>query len=226
MFCGKIDRADLFDRALKREELDKIRSGRTPPADGMVAYWIQRDGYTDHGIGDVVTDVGPYHLHAKGYNRPVRAQTGWNWSGRNDCFRLAPHEYGGIEFHADAMIDCNWKVTETLRLPDELRSGAYAMRLRAGDGKGLGEEYIVFFVRPKTPNGRIAFLVPTASYLAYANEHLSFDAQIIQPMTGQPPIVADIDIEMYKNSEFGLSAAMTRGLTAAASATAPIAARS
>ena len=86
-----------------------------------------------------------------------------------------------------------------------LRSGVYAMRLRAGDGNGLGEEYIVFFVRPKTPQGRIAFLAPTASYLAYANEHLSFDAQIIQPMTGQPPIVSDIDVEMYKNWEFGLS---------------------
>ncbi|WP_204314026.1 N,N-dimethylformamidase beta subunit family domain-containing protein, partial [Klebsiella aerogenes] len=49
------------------------------------------------------------------------------------------------------------------------------------------------------------FLVPTGSYLAYANEHLSFDAQIIQPMTGQPPIVDEIDIEMYKNPDFGLS---------------------
>ena len=63
-------------------------------------------------------DIGPFHLHAKGYNRPVRAQTGWNWNGRNDCFRLAPQEYGGIEFHADAMIDCNWKVTNSLKLPE------------------------------------------------------------------------------------------------------------
>ena len=65
------------------------------------------------------------------------------------------------------------------------------MRLRAGDGKGLGEEYIVFFVRPKVPKGGLAFLVPTASYLAYANEHLSFDAQMIQPMSGSTPIVAE-----------------------------------
>jgi hypothetical protein len=63
----------------------------------------------------------------------------------------------------------------------------------------------VFFVRAAKPTAPILFLVPTASYLAYANEHLSFDAQIIQPMTGQPPIVTDIDIEMYKNWEFGLS---------------------
>jgi N,N-dimethylformamidase len=204
-YCGKLDRPGIFARALSRAELDRIRSGLPPPPDGLVAWWDTTRGYTDRGIGDIVHDVGPYGLDAKGYNRPVRAQTGWNWSGRNDCFRLAPDEYGGIEFHYDAMIDCNWEVTKTFMIPADLRSGAYAMRLRAGDGRGLGEEYIVFFVRPALPRAPILFLVPTASYLAYANEHLSFDAQIIQPMTGQPPIVTDVDIEMYKNWEFGLS---------------------
>ncbi|WP_119273816.1 N,N-dimethylformamidase beta subunit family domain-containing protein [Taklimakanibacter deserti] len=204
-FCGKIDRPGLYERALTREELAVIQSGGTPPAIGLVAYWDTTKGYSDRGIGDDVIDVGPHGLDARGYNRPVRAQTGWNWSGRNDCFRLAPEEYGGIEFHYDAMIDCNWEVTKTFILPDNLKSGAYAVRLRANGGTGLGEEYVVFFVRAKEPKAPIALLIPTASYLAYANEHLSFDAEIIQPMTGQPPIVSEIDIEMYKNWEFGLS---------------------
>jgi len=204
-YCGKIDRPGVHGRVLSREELDAIRLGGEPPADGLVAYWDTTAGYTDQGIGDTVIDTGPHGLNAQGYNRPVRAQTGWNWNGRNDCFRLAPQEYGGVEFHVDAMIDCNWKVTRTVRLPDDLRSGVYAMRLRAGPGRGLAEEHVVFFVRPKQPKGRIAMLMPTASYLAYANEHLSFDAQIVQSMTGQPPIVAEHDIEMYQNPEFGLS---------------------
>jgi N,N-dimethylformamidase len=204
-FCGKIDRPGVFSRALTRAELDAIRDGGPPPTDGRVAYWNTAAGYTDRGIGDTVLDEGPYRLHAEGYNKPIRGQTGWNWSGRNDCFRLAPEEYGGIEFHVDAMIDCNWEVTRSISLPDNLRSGVYAMRLRAGDGSGLAEDYVVFFVRAKQPKAPIALLVPTASYLAYANEHLSFDAQILQSMTGQPPIVSEIDIEMYKNSEFGLS---------------------
>ena len=152
LYCGKIDRCGLFNRALKREELDKIKNGEAPKSDGLVAHWDTTHGYTDQGVGDIVTDIGPYQLHAKGYNRPVRAQTGWNWSGRNDCFRLAPHEYGGIEFHSDALIDCKWNVTKTLKVPHGLRSGAYGMRLRAGDGMGLAEEYIVFFVRPVKPN--------------------------------------------------------------------------
>jgi N,N-dimethylformamidase len=204
-FCGKIDRPGVHDRALSWDELAKIMQGGQPPADGMVACWDTTKGYTDRGIGDTVVDVGPYRLDAEGYNRPVRAQTGWNWNGRNDSFRLAPQEYGGVEFHYDAMIDSNWDVTRSVTLPVSLKSGAYAMRLRAGPGTGLAEEYIVFFVRPAKPKGKLAFIFPTASYLAYANEHLSFDAQIIQPMTGQPPIVSEIDIEMYKNPEFGLS---------------------
>lgn len=204
-YCGKIDRPGICTHALSRDELDRIRDGAAPPRDSLLAYWDTTKGYTDRGIGNTVEDVGPHGLHAEGVNHPVRGQTGWNWSGRNDCFRLAPQEYGGIEFHVDALTDCRWEVTRSMNVPDDLGSGCYAIRLRAGDGKGLGEEYIPFFVRAKQPKAKLCFLVPTASYLAYANEHLSFDAQIIQPMTGQPPIVSEIDIEMYKNPEFGLS---------------------
>ena len=132
--------------------------------------------------------------------------TGWNWSGKNDCFRLAPKEYGGIDFHPDSITDAKWDVTNSLVIPDNLKSGAYAMKLKVGtNGSQLSEEYIVFFVRAKVPKAKICFLFPTASYLAYANEKLSFEAQIIQPMTGQPPTITDIDVEQYKNPEFGLS---------------------
>ncbi|NEU96321.1 LamG domain-containing protein [Bradyrhizobium uaiense] len=206
LYCGKIDRPGLFDRALSGEELDQIRSGQKLSSHGMVAYWDTAAGYTENGIGDIVTDAGPFQLHAEGRNRPVRGQTGWNWSGRNDCFRLAPQEYGGIEFHADALTDCNWKVTKAVKLPETLRSGAYAFRLRAGEGTGLGEEYIPFFVRPKTPKSAIAFLFPTASYIAYANERQSFEAPVTQPVTGMPAVLSEIDIELAGRSDLGLSA--------------------
>ena len=87
----------------------------------------------------------------------------------------------------------------------DLKSGIYAVRLRIGPGTGIAEEYIVFVVRPAKPTAKLCFLVPTASYLAYANESLSFDAQIIQPMTGQPPVVTDLDVETYEHREYGLS---------------------
>ena len=203
-FNGKLDRPAVFDAVLSRAQLDAYRDSGRPPAARLVAHWDTSLGYTDRGIGDEVMDTGPHSLHARGVNRPVRAQTGFNWNGRNDCFRLAPHEYGGIEFHADALIDCQWQKTRAVVVP-ELRSGAYAVRLRVGDGRGLREEYIVFFVRPRVPRASVAFLVPTCSYLAYANERLSFDAEIMQPLTGQSPIVSEQDIELYQTDGFGMS---------------------
>lgn len=138
-------------------------------------------------------------------NHPVRCMTGWNWNGKDDCFRLAPEQFGGIEFHLDTVTDCGWEVTNRMVVPETLKSGIYAIRLRVGPGVSIAEEYIVFVVRAAKPGSKLCFLVPTASYLAYANESLSFDAHIIQPMTGQPPVVTDLDIETYEHREYGLS---------------------
>ena len=96
--------------------------------------------------------------------------TGWNWNGKDDCFRLDPSQFGGIEFHPDAVTDCGWDATNRMTVPAGLKSGIYAVRLRIGPGTGIAEEYIVFVVRPAKPGGKLCFLVPTASYLAYANE--------------------------------------------------------
>jgi N,N-dimethylformamidase len=205
-FSGKIDRCGVHGAALSRAELDAIRDGAPPPASGQLAYWDTTAGYTDRGIGDRVVDVGPYRLHAEGVNRPVRGQTGWNWNGRNDCFRLAPHEFGGVEFHSDALTDCCWEPTLSLVIPEDLRSGVYAVKLTAGDGSGLAEEYTPFFVRAATPRAKLCLLMPTASYLAYANGASAFDAFALQSITALTPILQEVDVEAYRNDvEFGLS---------------------
>lgn len=202
-YNGKIDRCGVHERVLDRDALARIASGITPPSEGLAAWWDTAAGYTDCGIGDSVTDTGPHRLHAKGYNRPVRGQTGWNWSGRNDCFRLAPHEYGGIEFHDDALTDCRWEPTAELTVPSELKSGVYAVKLTAGDE---AEEYSPFFVRSATPRAPICLLIPTASYLAYGNAILEFDANLGQAVTAVTPVLQEVDVDIYKSGvEFGLS---------------------
>ena len=45
----------------------------------------------------------------------------------------------------------------------------------------------------------------TFTYLAYANEHLAFDAMIAQAITAHTPILTEADIEFNKLQEFGLS---------------------
>lgn len=203
-YDGKIDRAGVTAEVLSRRDLGGILAGETP-AD-LVALWDPTIGYTDRGIGDHVADIGPHGLHAHGVNRPVRAQTGWNWSGRNDCFRLAPGEYGGIEYHHDALTDCCWEPSVSLALPHDLRSGAYALKVTAENAADRVEDYVVFFVRAAKPRAPICLLLPTASYLAYANCRSHTEADVSQAVLARVPVFQQSDIDGIENDlRFGLS---------------------
>jgi N,N-dimethylformamidase len=168
-FNGKIDRPCVFQRALSREELIALQRGASPLAfgDDLVAAW----NFSAETASDKIIDTSPHGLYGRTVNMPARAMTGYNWSGRETDFRNAPHEYGAIHFHDDDLEDVGWQVDFSWTLPAECKSGVYAARLRTEGG----EDHIPFFVRP--PQGRatadIAFLAPTNSYLAYANEHLT-----------------------------------------------------
>lgn len=199
LYNGKIDRPGLVSRALSAEEMAQIAIG-TPPADPL-AYWDTTAGYDDRGIGPMIEDTGPNQRNATGVNRPVRAMTGWNWRGREDSFRLDPSQYGGVAFHDDALTDCNWAPSLRWTPPVSLKSGVYALRVRAG-GK---VDRIPVILRPDTPRAKIAVQMSTFTYLAYANEHLSFDAQIAQAIVAHTPVISADDIEYNKLQEFGLS---------------------
>jgi N,N-dimethylformamidase len=211
-FNGKIDRPGIMNGVANEAVMAHLRSGQASHHDLTLAYWDTSAGYTDQGIGDTVYDQGPYLLHAQGVNCPVRGQTGWNWNGRNDCYRLAFHEYGGVEFHDDAMTDCQWAPTLTLDVPVDLKSGVYAIRLRPTaedqhpEAGGMAEEYLPIFVRAAQPKAALAMLMPTASYMAYANAQLTFEIPVAQSITACVPIFQATDIDYYKNGlQFGLS---------------------
>lgn len=201
LYNGKIDRAGVANAALDAETFALLAAGASPPAQSVQAHWDTTAGYTDRGIGDEIIDTGPYGLNAEGINRPVRGMTGWNWAGRSDSYRLDPKQYGGIAFHDDALTDCRWSPTLEIRIPETMRSGVYALRLRSGDA----EEHVPFFVRAASPKAPLAVLMSTFTYLAYANEQLAFAAPIAQAITAHTPILTDDDIEFYKLQEFGLS---------------------
>ena len=91
-------------------------------------------------------------------------------------FKQARDQYGAIYFHDDDLVDAGWEPGFELRVPDDLASGIYAARLRTADH----EDYAPFFVRPPrgTTTARIAFLVPTFSYLAYARTGREGEGQL------------------------------------------------
>jgi N,N-dimethylformamidase len=170
-FNGKIDSPRLFGQALSRESLDALQAGAAPrdvAADSVIATW----DFAVRISSTTVHDVSPQALHGVTVNMPMRAATGRNWSGRETDFRLAAAEYGAIHFHDDDLDDARWEVDFELAVPPDLRSGVYAARLRTD----TGEDYVPFFVRPRpgAASAPIAVLLPTLSYLAYGNEHITW----------------------------------------------------
>ncbi|MDA2925617.1 LamG domain-containing protein [Acidobacteria bacterium AH-259-G07] len=160
-FNGKIESPRLFGRALTKDEIQALRQGGSPQ-DPVAAWDFSLDISSRK-----VTDTSPNKLNGQTVHMPARAMTGYGWTGQETDFQQAPGQYGAIYFHDDDLDDAGWEVDFELQIPENLKSGVYAARLRAGNG----EDYVPFFVRPRkgTSSARIAFLVPTFSYLAYGN---------------------------------------------------------
>jgi N,N-dimethylformamidase len=202
VFNGKIDRPKLFDRALDPPEIERLQHADVPLPPGLLAAWDFSKAIGD----DTIHDSSPRGLHGVTVNLPMRAVTDHTWTGEHLRWSAAPAQYAAIHFHDDDLEDAGWQPSFEMVVADSLRSGVYAMRLEAEKA----EEYIPFFVRPKSDSARapIAFLAPTLTYMAYANERLYWNEgyrekrPLLTPLETEPP---DIDQYMAEHRELGLS---------------------
>ena len=106
------------------------------------------------------------------HQHPARAVKGARWDGSTQRWTDDPSQYAAIHFHADDITDAGWEPDLEWEVPADLPSGLYAVRLTTA----TSEDHAVFYVRPR-PGARrapILFLASTATYLAYANQYLSF----------------------------------------------------
>lgn len=198
---GKIDRPRLSARALDEAAIraleDPCFAGMR--TNGVVGVW----DFSRRMESESIEDISGNQLHGRTVNLPVRAMKGANWTGEEMNWRHAPREYGAMHFHDDAVHDAGWDTDFSLTVPESLPSGLYAAHLRCGED----EEFIPFVVRPvpgKTRH-RIAYLVPTASYMAYANEHMPTDAPLAQLLTDQVAILRKNDLFLSERREYGNS---------------------
>jgi len=156
-FNGKIGSPRLHGRRLHPGETE---GGATD----SLAWWdLAADIQTTH-----VRDLSPHGLHGWTVNMPARGVTGHDWTGDRWSWRDAPEQYDAIHFHDDDLEEASWETDFTLAVPQGLPSGVYAARLRSGEH----EDHVPFIVRPPKghPEADIAVLLPTFTYLAYANE--------------------------------------------------------
>ena len=106
------------------------------------------------------------------HQHPARAVKGARWDGSTQDWTEDPSQYAAIHFHEDDITDAGWDADIEWEVPADLPSGLYAVRLTTE----TSEDHAVFFVRP-APGARrapVLFLASTATYLAYANQYLSF----------------------------------------------------
>lgn len=169
-YDGKIDSPRLFNAALRDEQLRDLRAGRPPDrvANGaLVAAWT----FDSEPSSTRVTDPGPHRLEGTAVNMPTRAVTSHTWTGRELDHTRAPEQYAAIHFHSDDLEDAGWDPSFEVDLPSDLRSGVYAAHLGA-DG---AVDNIPFVVRPHTgrPTAETVVIMPTMTYLAYANERVA-----------------------------------------------------
>ena len=199
-FNGRIDSPRILSRALAKDEMEELRGPENDgPAHGdLVAAW-------DFSIGiptDRITDISPNQLHGRLINLPTRGVPGRKWTGReHNWTKLADH-YGAIHFHDDDLYDCGWDVDFSLTVPATLSSGLYAVRMHAD-----AEEYFVpFAVRPAPGQATsdIAFLLPTASYMAYANNRIGIDVSETEIVIGRLIQLNKLDLFQQEHPELGL----------------------
>ncbi|MBI1779126.1 MAG: N,N-dimethylformamidase [Proteobacteria bacterium] len=200
-FNGKIDRPRLASIALDRAGIVAL-AGNVIPAglgEAVVALWdFSRD---IHGIA--IHDISANRLSGETVNLPARAMTGFNWDGSEMNWRNAPEQYGAIHFHDDDLYDARWQPDFTLDLPQDLKSGVYAIRLTQDEAYF----HIPFFVTSKRDHAKakIAYLASTATYTVYANNRGRFSAPLTELYQGRLTVFDEVDMLQYEFPDMGLS---------------------
>jgi N,N-dimethylformamidase len=201
-FNGKLDRPRIHAVALDPERAEG--AVENPRGNTIVAAWNFQEEITRNGITRTrhITDDSRNRLHGRTCNGPARGMTGYNWQAKEQSFVHAPEQYGAIHFHDDDLTDADWDVDFTLTVPDDLPSGLYAARLRADDDV----DHVPFYVRARPgEEKKIVFLAPTASYMAYANDHVTLWAPLAQVFVARTPVLDQRNIVLSEHREFGLS---------------------
>ncbi|KAK2756187.1 hypothetical protein FQN54_005595 [Arachnomyces sp. PD_36] len=156
---------------------------------------------------DSIVDISGNGRNGVLINAPTRAVKGHDWDGSEPDWTKAKYGYGAIHFHEDDLDDAKWQTDFSLIIPSTARSGAYAVEVECSNG---ASDMITFFVRPNPAStARVALVLSTFTYLAYANERM-FDETKSSAMTVPDGVSIRSEDVYYKHMvqrpDLGLSA--------------------
>ncbi|ARR56146.1 hypothetical protein HY78_23155 [Rhizorhabdus wittichii DC-6] len=191
----KIDPQAFYIAAIIENDLPvacfdgKIARPRVADGGALLAAW----NFAKDPGSPVVIDEGPAARHGRLFQTPQRGVTDPEWDGLSGGWSEDPEGYDAIAFHSDDLTDAGWPESFAFTPPADLPSEAYGIELRQGDQRDV----VPFFVLP-APDAEpapLAFLVPSFSYLAYANERHWWTNPGVEAIAGAPldAIVAPIE---------------------------------
>lgn len=161
------ERDMLFGASTSRNELTlnaRFAAIRLETSDGPIAW----DFPTVLPTGPITSSGGPVPLALDVVNQPTFCVTSARWDGSSFDPRLVPSHYDAVHCHDDDMGPLQWPASHRVMVPEDAKPGVYAFQAE-WDG---GYERIVFFVTSARAASPLLYLLPTATYLAYADEYL------------------------------------------------------
>jgi N,N-dimethylformamidase len=182
-FDGKIDTPRVFTGALSPAALRALAADADAARVGGLRHeW--RLGPEAALPPHRVRDAGPGRRDGVLVNMPALGVTGRNWTPATESFVAAPGQYQAAHFHSDDLSDAGWQSDLSFEVPAEWPSGVYGIRLRSGSHEDV-VPLIVSAAGARHGTGPdAAVLMPTFSYLAYANEHASWERPIKSSVGG------------------------------------------
>ena len=173
----------------------RLEAPRIASKGSVIAVWDFSKGIDSSHM----LDIGGSEYHGRLLQTPTRGVKGQAWDGSVQNYGQRPEHYGAIHFHEDDLTDAQWQDSVVYAAPLDLPSGQYALKVEMG----ASEDYVPFFVRaPRESRGAaVAYLVPTATYLAYANQRLGFAGGIF----GEPKLRHANDAFLYAHEDVGYS---------------------
>lgn len=200
-FNGKIDNPKIVEGYLTQSQLFKLSNN---PAiklkNKIITYW----DFSKFISSNKIIDKGKYKLNGLSVNFPTRAMKGILWNGEEFNWVNKPEHYSSIHFHDDDIYDANWKKTFDWIVPKNIKSGLYAAHVF---DKNKNEDYIPFTILPakKRKKNKVVFLLPSASYMAYANDHNSINGYNYEMLMGRLTVLQQEDLFVDMHREYGLS---------------------
>ncbi len=145
--------------------------------------------------GGLTTGARAHHLPARGVPGPF-------WSGRERDFRASEAEFDAIHLHDDDLADAGWTPDVTWAVPEDLPSGVYALKITAGGDV----DRIPVVVTPAVHRATVLVVLPTWTYLAYANwrTYAEYEEERLE-IYGDHRGVDDRDHWLAEHPEFGRS---------------------